>query len=255
MRKFTASALVAGFFAIGMIAPAPADEVDFDAMTTEQRAAFGEQVRAYLLENPNVIFEAIQILEQQREQESADADRQLVAANAEELFNDGFSYVGGNPEGDVTIVEFLDYRCGYCKRAHPEIEELLDLDPDVRLIVKDFPILGPDSVSTGKIALAAHDVDAGKFKALNDAMMTYEGGLTEDAAYRIAADVGYDISALKEAANSQRVDDRLARNYQLAQALGLQGTPAFIVGDQVIRGYMPVNDMLAVVDQVRAASN
>ncbi|MEM1161846.1 MAG: DsbA family protein [Pseudomonadota bacterium] len=251
--------LTAAAIAVLMVAQpaerAMADEFDFDGMSSAERAAFGEQVREYLLENPEVIFEAIQILEQRREQESAQADAQLVAANAEELFNDGYSFVGGNPEGDVTIVEFLDYRCGYCKRAHPEITELLDLDPDIRLIVKDFPILGPDSVSVGKMALAANDLDSDRFKTLNDALMNYEGNLSEDAAYRIASSAGYDIAELKDLAGSEKIDDQLAKNYQLAQSLGLQGTPAFIVGDQVIRGYLPVDDMLAVVDQVRSASN
>jgi protein-disulfide isomerase len=150
------------------------------------------------------------------------------------------------------VVEFLDYRCGFCKRAHPEIEEMLDRDPNVRLVVKDFPILGPDSVRAGKMALAALQLDRDKFKALNDGLMTYPGNLTEQVAYRIAGEVGYDIAALKEIAATTEIDDQLNQNYQLARTLGLEGTPAFIVGTEVIRGYLPVDEMLAAVEAARA---
>jgi protein-disulfide isomerase len=221
-------------------------------MSEDDRAAFREEVRSYLLDNPEVIFEAIQILEERREMAGQQADRELVVANAESIFNDGFSYVGGNPDGDVTVVEFLDYRCGFCKRAHPEIEEMLDRDPNVRLVVKDFPILGPDSVRAGKMALAALQLDRDKFKALNDGLMTYPGNLTEQVAYRIAGEVGYDIAALKEIAATTEIDDQLNQNYQLARTLGLEGTPAFIVGTEVIRGYLPVDEMLAAVEAARA---
>ena len=235
--------------------PAMAGPLDLDNMSDAERAQFGQEVRAYLLENPEVIFEAIQILEERRNLASQQADQVLIQENAEALFNDGFSYVGGNPDGDVTVVEFLDYRCGYCKRAHPEIEELLDRDPNVRLIVKEFPILGPDSVLAGKLALAALAIDPGKYKALNDEMMSYRGNLTEQVAYRIAGDLGYDIAELKERAASTEIDDKLNRNYQLARELRLEGTPAFVVGTEVIRGYLPVDDMLAAVQEARIAQN
>lgn len=223
----------------------------FEGMTPAERAIFGQEVRAYLLKNPEVIFEAIQILEQRRNQAAAQADRDLLVAQAKEIYEDGFSFVGGNPDGDITLVEFLDYRCGFCKRAHPEILEVLDRDPNVRLIVKEFPILGPDSVAAGKMALAALDLDQSRYEELNDALMNYNGNLTEQVAYKIAGSLGYDIAVLKERANSAEIDERLQRNYQLAQSLGLQGTPAFIIGSEVIRGYLPVDDMLSAINDAR----
>ena len=246
--------LLAAAMAVAMMVPgySQAEGVDFDAMTATERAAFGEAVRSYLLENPEVIFEAIQILEERRALAETSAEREVLETFAEAIYNDGYSHVGGNPDGDVTIVEFVDYRCGFCKRAHPDMAELLDRDPNVRLITKDFPILGPDSVRAGKMALAAMAVDPSKFKALNDALMGHEGSLTEQVAYRIAGESGYDIAALKEKAASAEIDDRLNQNYELARALNLQGTPAFIVGSQVIRGYLPVEDMLAAVESARA---
>ncbi|MEM7422355.1 MAG: DsbA family protein [Pseudomonadota bacterium] len=253
MRHFISALAVGG--AILFAPPAFSDEIDFRSMSAADRDAFGAQVRAYLLENPEVIFEAIQILEARRNAQTQRADQQLVQSNAEELFNDGYSYVGGNPEGDITVVEFLDYRCGFCKRAHPEIAELLRRDPNVRLVVKEFPILGPDSVAAGRMALAALDVDRGRYKALGDELMGYRGNLTEQVAYRLAGDVGFDIAALKERAGSPEIEERLQSNYQLAQALGLKGTPAFVVGTEVIRGYLPVDDMLSAVQDARSELN
>ena len=254
MTRLTLTSIVlAG--ALALPGAAPAQTLDFGAMSEAERAAFRDEVRSYLLENPEVIFEAIQILEERRNAAAAEADRGLVAANADAIFSDGFSWTGGNPDGDITVVEFLDYRCGYCKRAHPEVEELLDRDPNIKLVIKEFPILGPDSVRAGKMALAALDIDRSKYRALNDALMAHQGNLTEAAAYQIAAEVGYDIAALKERAGSAEIDDRLNSNYQLANALGLQGTPAFIIGDEIIRGYLPVDDMMTVIEKVRTAAN
>ena len=254
MKRVTLTSLVlAG--ALALPGPASAETLDFGAMSEAERAAFRDEVRSYLLENPEVIFEAIQILEERRNAAAAATDRSLVAANADAIFSDGFSWTGGNPDGDITVVEFLDYRCGYCKRAHPEVEELLERDPNIKLVIKEFPILGPDSVGAGKMALAALDIDRSKYRALNDALMAHQGNLNEAAAYQIAAEVGYDIAALKERAGSTEIDDRLNANYQLANALGLQGTPAFIIGDEIIRGYLPVDDMITVIENVRTAAN
>lgn len=253
MRKIIGSLTLAGALALSGLAQA--DPLDLANMTETERAQFRAEVRAYLLENPDVIMEAIQVLEQRRNQAGIEADRQMISAHADAIFNDGFSWVGGNPDGDVTVVEFLDYRCGFCKRAHPEIEELLDRDPNVKLIVKEFPILGPDSVKASKIALAALSLDRSGYKALNDALMSYRGNLTEQVAYRIAGEQGYDIAALKEKAASAEVDEMLNSNYELARTLRLEGTPAFIVGDEVIRGYLPVDDMLAAVQEARTAQN
>lgn len=240
---------------VGLPAAAIAEPLDLGAMSDENRAVFREEIRAYLLENPEVILEAIQILEQRRNVASQQNDRQLIADNVDQLFDDGFSWIGGNPEGDVTIVEFLDYRCGYCKKAQPAVEEVLERDENVRLIVKEFPILGPDSVTAGKLALAALELDRSKFAPLHDALMSHQGNLTEDIAYDLAEQAGYDIEAVRELAESTAIDDRLQQNYQLGQALGLQGTPAFVVGNEIVRGYLPVEEMLAAVRDARIAQN
>ena len=229
--------------------------LDLSEMSEADRAAFGEQVREYLLEHPEVIMEAIQELEKRRAVTAQETDRKLVAENADRLFDDGYSWVGGNPEGDVTLVEFLDYRCGYCKKAQPEVEALLEQDPNIRLVVKELPILGPDSVTAGKVALAAVETDRAKFGALHDALMGYKGNLTEQVVYRLADEAGYDADALRALAASAEIEERVQQNYQLAQALGINGTPGFVIGEEIIRGYLPVDQLQAAVEEARVAQN
>lgn len=219
-----------------------------------QRQLLRDEIRAYLLENPEVIFEAIEIYEQRRQQLAQQADKDLIAANRTAIFEDGHSFVGGNPEGDITLVEFSDYRCGYCRRAHPEIAKLLEQDDNIRLIVKEFPILGPESIAAGRIAIAALEIDPSLYGALNDKLMSFPQNLTEASAYRIAKSVGYDVEALKEVAASEETTAKLRENFDLARQLGLQGTPSFILGDEVIRGYLPLEEMQARVADARSAA-
>ncbi|GMG84447.1 DsbA family protein [Paralimibaculum aggregatum] len=228
---------------------APAQEAGFAGMSDDARAAFRAEVRAYLMDNPEVILEAIQVLEARRAEATAAADDQLVEQHAEALFNDGYSYVGGNPEGSITLVEFTDYRCPYCKRAHPIVAELMERTPELRHVIKEFPILGADSVVAGRMAMAANEIDPERYADLNDALMGFKGNLSEAAAYRIANEVGYDIAALKTRAASPEIEARIQKNYELARALNLEGTPSFVIGGTIVRGFKPLEEMLALVEQ------
>lgn len=249
----TILAVLALITALALPAAGSAGPLDLSDMSEADRAAFGEQVRSYLLAHPEVVVEALQTLDQRQRMAERETDRQLIAENADRLFDDGFSWVAGNPEGDVTLVEFFDYRCPYCKKAVPEVEALLADDPNLRLVLKEFPILGSASVVAGKMALAALDLDRTKFRALHHALMSYPGELTGDAAYDLAGKAGYDVDAVRDLADSTEIADRLQQNYQLAQALGLQGTPAFIVGDTIIRGFVPAASLEAAVAEARAS--
>ena len=256
MRRALVTAALALALAIPGLAPAQQQSRPaLSEMTEVERDAFRAEIRAYLMEHPEVLMEAIQVLEARRAADEIRADAEMIASNAQQLFHDPNSWVGGNPDGDVTLVEFSDYRCGYCKKAHPELQELLRRDPNIKLVVKEFPILGPDSVTAARIATAALDLDSAKYGALNDALMNFEGPLSEAAAYQIAKHVGYDIAALKARAASAEIEARISDTYALAQEMGLQGTPSFVLGNRIIRGYLPVDQLLTAVAEARAAMN
>ncbi len=242
--------LSASIFALFIALPAAA--VDFDAMTAEERAAFGEAVREYLMENPHVIMEAVQVLEQRQADAQARADQSLVSDNAAAIFDDGYSFVGGNPDGDITLVEFLDYRCGYCRRAHPEVAKLLETDGNIRLIVKEFPILGEQSMLASRFAIATKQVagDAA-YKALSDTLMEFSGDFTVPVLERMANTLGLDAAAITERMNADEVTQVISDTRNLAQRLQITGTPTFVLEDELLRGYLPYEDLAVMVEDKR----
>ncbi len=231
---------------------APVQALDLEAMTDQERALFREEVRSYLMDNPQVIMDAVAALEAQQAQEQAKADVTLVSDHAEEIFDDGFSWVGGNPDGDITLVEFLDYRCGFCKRAHGEVAKLLESDGNIRLIVKEFPILGEQSVLASRFAVATKQVAGGEsYKAINDALMSFNGDITLPALRRLANTFGLDMDAIEAHMDSDEVTQEIAATRALAQKLRITGTPTFVLQDEMLRGYLPYDQMRAVVDEKR----
>lgn len=246
-------ALAAAALALALAAPPAATALDLEAMTDAERAAFGEAVRAYLLENPQVIMEAVEALEARQAEARSAADRALVAAHAEALYDDGVSWVGGNPDGDVTVVEFLDYRCGYCRRAFPEVEELLATDGNIKLIVKEFPILGPDSVLASRFAIAVRNVAGPEaYKTVHDRLMMHDGEVNPAALARIARQGDLDAEAIMAAMEAPEVTQELRDNRALAQDLEINGTPSFVLGGELVRGYVPLPRMMAMVEAARA---
>ncbi|AXX98270.1 DsbA family protein [Profundibacter amoris] len=231
---------------------APASATDLMDMTDSERDVFRAEVRAYLMENPEVLLEAINVLEQRQATEEAVNDATLLLNNADEIFNDGVSYVGGNPDGDVTVVEFSDYRCPYCKRAHKEVAQLLAQDGNIRFIYKEFPILGPDSLTAAQFAVAVLLKDGPeKYRAVNDALMEMRGDPSEAALTAIANEQGLDAGALLEGMKSSEVTQIIQANRALGQRLKISGTPTFIIGDQILRGYLPLDNMQAIVKEAR----
>ncbi|NBT50562.1 MAG: DsbA family protein [Marivivens sp.] len=226
---------------------------DLEAMSDAERASFRAEVRAYLLDNPEVLMEAIGVLEQRQAQAETLADQQMAQTNMDAIQNDGFSWVGGNPDGDITVVEFMDYRCGYCKRAFPEVETLLETDGNIRFIVKELPILGEQSTLASQFAIAVqqlHGDDAYKF--VHDTLMNMRGDITQDSLSQLASTVGFDAAPIFERMASPEVARVLQANMELAQRLQISGTPTFVFDDQLVRGYVPLDQMASIVEELRA---
>lgn len=231
---------------------APAGATDLQAMTEADRAAFGAEVRAYLIENPEVLLEVMQVLREREAAAEEAQDQQLLAANAEELFNDGISWVGGNPDGDITIVEFLDYRCGYCRKAHDEVAKLLAADGNIRWVVKEFPILGPDSDRSAQLAIATlRKLGGDAYGRLHDVLMTFEGPVNEKTLPIIAKRAGIDLGAVLDEMGSKAVQDHIKRIHAQARALRMTGTPAFVIGGTIVRGYVPADSLEIIVAEER----
>ncbi len=213
---------------------------------------FAAQVRAYLLSNPEVIFEAVAEFERRTAMDQADMDVELISVNAEALFNSPHDWVGGNPDGDITLVEFLDYRCGFCRRAHDELEQLLAEDDGIRFIIKEFPILGPESEASSRFAIAVLQLEGGEaYKAAHDALITLEAAPDTFALEDIAAEIGVDFEAVEAHMQSDAVSQVIDENRRLAQRLRISGTPTFIMEDEMVRGFVPAQALLDLAEELR----
>lgn len=232
----------------------PAFGQGLEDMTDTERQAFRDEVRAYLLDNPEVLMEAIAVLEERQAAEGAARDMQLVARYQDELFNSPFDLIEGNPDGDITIVEFMDYRCSYCRRAAPEVAELLAADGNIRLVVKELPILGEPSTMASRFALSArYALDEAAYASLHAALMSMRADVTEASLVRLADTLGYDGMEILAGMDDPQIDEVLEANYLLAQSMQISGTPTFVMGRQLIRGFMPADAMVELIAEERAA--
>jgi protein-disulfide isomerase len=223
--------------------------------TDAEREALHAEIRSYLLANPGLLMEMLQILEQQKQATEALNDRELVAQNRDAIFDDGFSWVGGNPEGSVTVVEFLDYQCGYCRKAQPEVTELLENDGEIRLVVKELPILGPGSELAARAAVAtmiAEGPDA--YGRLHDRLMRTTGKIDDALLDKVLVETGLDPDAVRAAMEDPEVERRLAETRALAGKLAIAGTPTFVFEDRMVRGYVPIDAMTQLVEEARAVN-
>jgi protein-disulfide isomerase len=231
----------------------PASALDITQMSTAERAIFRAEVRAYLMDNPEVILEAVKVLEDRQAAAEAQADYSLVANNAAELFDDGYSFVGGNPDGDITLVEFLDYRCAYCRRAMPEVASLLASDGNIRMIIKELPILGDASVLASRFAIATKTLAGPEaYMQTHDALMSYKGDISMVTLGRIADGLGLDTDAILAEMGSDATLTEIARTRALAAKLQISGTPTFVLQDELLRGFVKADQMALIVREKRA---
>jgi protein-disulfide isomerase len=221
------------------------------AFTDAEKKDIGAVVKQYLLEHPEAIQEAIDELKRKQEADQATAQSQAITENATKIFRSQADLVGGNPKGKVTMVEFFDYNCGYCKRAFPDVMKMIKADGDLRLVMKEFPILGPGSLFAARAALASRKQD--KYWKYHLALMGHEGKMDEEAALAIAAEVGLDVAQLKRDMDSTEVTSVIDANMKLAEQLTIQGTPAFVIDKTLIPGAIGYDGLAAAVKDVRDA--
>ncbi|WP_394224870.1 DsbA family protein [Paracoccus marcusii] len=244
--------LTAAFFlGTSLALSAPAMAFDISAMTDDEKAAFGEEVRDYLMENPQVLIESINVLENRQAQDAAQTDLQLVEANRDALFDDGHSWVGGNPDGDLTMVEFIDYRCGVCRQFNAEVHDAVEEDGNIRLILKEFPILGEESVLSSRFAISVHQIAGDEaYEKANDALMALRAPATDESLRGIAEEIGVDADAIMAHMDTDAVNTVLQKNHELGQTMAIQGTPTFVIGDQMLRG-VPRAGVAQTIAQIR----
>jgi protein-disulfide isomerase len=213
------------------------------------REAIEAIVREYILRHPEIILESVQSLQARQQAEARARTSARLRELQPELTADTASPVGGNPKGDITVVEFFDYRCRYCKSVAPTVKQLMRDDRSVRLVYKEFPILGPDSLYAARAALAAER--QGKYEPFHEALMAATSDLTAGQVDRIAATVKLDMKRLAADMRTAEIQSVLDRNMELARELGITGTPAFVVGDELLRGAVDLAALKEVVARAR----
>ncbi len=233
--------------AIALLAPAVGHAQETNTPSADP--ALDQAIHDYIMAHPEVIAESLQRFQQQQEEAEKQAQAQAVKELKPQLVNTPASPVLGNPSGDVTVVEFLDYRCPYCKAMHQPIADMIAADGNVRVVIKEFPILGDDSLFAARAALAAGK--QGKYAEMHTALMTFKGKLSAQDVEKAAAQLGLDVVRLKDDMAAPEVDQELQQNYNLAESLGINGTPAFVIGDTLIPGAIKLEDLKAHIAKAR----
>jgi protein-disulfide isomerase len=244
MRSGLTMVVLAALFAMSTYGIADAVEPALSREATE------EIIRDYLLKNPEIIEQALRTLEERQRKAERQESQKALTAHREELLSDPRSPVGGNPRGSVTVVEFFDYRCPHCKHAAPDVKKLAQEDSDVRIVYKQFPVLGPDSELAARAALAAHA--QGKYAALHDALLAASGPLTLPAILKLAGPAGLDVAKLQADIETPEIRATIERDRALAAALGITGTPSFVIGSELVPGAVDLATLKALVAEARA---
>lgn len=224
-----------------------------ESFTAAQKTEIEAVARQLLIEKePEIIMKAIEVLKQREQTQQLAIGKEAVNKNKERIYNEPTSPVLGNPKGDVTIVEFYDYACGYCKMAQPTIKALLEQDKNIRFIAKEFPILGEGSILASRAAIAS--IKQNKFEKFHDVLMSFRGAMNEAAIMDAAQRSGLDTAKLKRDMNDKSIDETIATNRKLGNDLGVRGTPMFIIGDVVNPGALDEAALKQAVINARNAA-
>jgi protein-disulfide isomerase len=210
-------------------------------------------IRDYLLANPEVIREAIDELQRQQDEAERAAQVAAIGDNRDLLFSSPRQVVKGNPNGDVTLVEFFDYNCGYCRRSHPDVEQLIADDPNLRVVLKEFPVLGDGSIGASQVSIAVRIVAPDQADDFHDALISQSGQVDAEVALAVAEGLGLDRAKIDAAMNSEEVQQTIAEAYKLAQELSLTGTPSYVTSEEVVIGAVGYEALKEKIAAARAA--
>ncbi|KPL51218.1 disulfide bond formation protein DsbA [Prosthecomicrobium hirschii] len=225
-----------------------------EALTAQQKTAVEGLIRSYLLEHPELLEEVMTALEKKRADEAALARNQIISEKAGILFNSARQVVLGNPKGDVTVVEFFDYRCGYCKRAHSDMAALLKEDGKIRFVLKEFPVLGPASKEAARVAVAVSRIAPEKYADFHQKLLLGRGEANLARATEVALAIGIDKARLETEMGSPEIEATLDESYALANGLGLTGTPSYVIGNTVVPGAVGYDQLKQLVSQARCGT-
>lgn len=229
MRSVAGRLLVAGLLAASaFVLPAQAEELD--------KAEIEKIVREYLLSNPEIIQEAMIALEQKRRDQEAVARARTIQDQGDILFNSVHQAELGNPDGDVTLVEFFDYNCGFCKRAMPDLIKLIEEDSNLRVVIKEFPVLGQGSVEAAQVSVAVNTLDPQRYLDFHASLLAHRGQINRAVALQVAEAVGFDRGEIEAQVDKGEANASIEEVYALANNLGLTGTPSYVVGNEVVMG-------------------
>jgi protein-disulfide isomerase len=217
-----------------------------------QKEVIENIIREYLMAHPEVIRDAMEALEQRRVAEESERQTKAIADNRDKLLNSPLQVVLGNPAGDVTLVEFFDYNCGYCRRAHADMTRLIGEDGKLRVVLKEFPVLGPASMEAAQVAIAVNIVAPEKYGEFHEKMLGDKAQASGERAVAMAESIGIDGTKLREAVKNDTVGKTIEEVYAMANALGLTGTPSYVVGNEVVVGAVGYDELKSKIDAVRA---
>jgi protein-disulfide isomerase len=225
----------------------------FASLSDAERAEFNTLVRNYLMTDPAVIRDAINELQRKDEEVARAQQVAAISTDSDRIFNSSRQVVLGNPEGDVTLVEFFDYNCGFCKRAYGDMKQLMEDDPNLRIVLKEFPVLGEGSVAAAQIAVAVHMTAPEKYGAFHDLLITEQGQVNGEKAIAAAEEIGLDGEALRSMMKDEEIEASLAEVYEIAGELNLTGTPSYVTSQEVVVGAVGLDSLKEKIGEARAA--
>ncbi len=247
LSKCTKAALVA--LTVSVL-PAPAVALD-----DKEKEEIGAFIREYLIANPEILFEVQEAYQAKQDQLQREQAKVAISSASKEIFESPHDVVIGNPDGNVTVVEFFDYNCGFCKRAMKDMQEMIDADPNVRFVLKEFPILGDDSLAAHRVSVAMQRIAPEQAVDFHVELLGGRGRATEERAIEVAVELGVDEAELRKAMEDPSIAELFTDTYRIADSLGITGTPSYVVGDEAVFGAVGVGPLTAKVENMRTCDS